>query len=192
MSNARGVWDQAYAMCCGACRVPSCRQAGPAAPGLASRPNLLPKERRAGSSRATDPARVGRHPPVPLGGSAALSAAATGSPPSVQPVARELCDDRRTLSTSNTRSPRRASNMLVGEPAQRAPTTIASYIAGPSGQLDVASRRDQSAPLGSCSLRGDHPSREQADGYLAPALRTTEADARTRTRSPPRATAHPA
>src|SRR4029450_7847961 len=32
------------------------------------------------------------------------------------------------LSTSNTRYPRRASSMLVGDPAHRAPTTIASYI----------------------------------------------------------------
>jgi hypothetical protein len=32
------------------------------------------------------------------------------------------------LSTSNTFKPRRASSMAVGDPAQRAPTTIASYI----------------------------------------------------------------
>ena len=32
-------------------------------------------------------------------------------------------------STTSTRSPRRASSIAVGEPAQRAPTTMTSYVA---------------------------------------------------------------
>jgi hypothetical protein len=37
---------------------------------------------------------------------------------------------KEARSTSKTRRPLRASNMAVGEPAQRAPTTMASYIMG--------------------------------------------------------------